>query len=134
MKLSSNVRDQIKDRLGRVRLHVTILNGLPLGADATVHLGPTRALAESPGPETVTLTASALAGTQGGSNGAVAQPAQNDVVLEVSGSQLDLFQHSPIYVGGKVHLPGTAGQRVRVRGQDEVRARVWLEAEGKVVR
>ncbi len=134
VKLSSNVRDQIKDRLGRVRLHVTILNGLPLGADATVHLGPTRALAESPGPETVTLTASALAGTQGGANGAVAQPAQNDVVLEVSGSQLDLFQHSPIYVGGKVHLPGTAGQRVKVRGQDEVRARVWLEAEGKVVR
>lgn len=133
-KLSSSVRDQVRSRLNRVRLHVSISNSLPLGADATVHLAPSRALAQAPGVGTVTLTASAAPGTSENSSEAVTQPALNDVVLEVSGEQLDLFQHSPIFIGGKIHLPGTVGQRVKVRGQDEIRARVWLEVEGKVVR
>ena len=133
VKLGSSVRDQIRGRLSRVRVHVTIENGLPLGADATLHLAATRDEIANPGPGTITLSASApAAGVVAGAQALA--PGVQDVVLEITGSQIDVLQHSPIYLGGNVHLPGTAGQKVRVRGQDEVKARAWLEAEGKVVR
>jgi hypothetical protein len=132
--VSSGTRDQIRDRLTRVRLHATVENGLPLGADATLYLAASRAEAEHPTGSTIALAATAGAGVVEPVSGAVVHVTTTEVQLELSGSQVDVFQHDPVFIGGTVHLPGTAGQKVRVRAQDAVRARVWLEAEGTVVR
>jgi len=116
-----------------VRLHVSVTNGLPLGADATFYLAGTSGEVANPQAGTVSLAAACGAATLS-TDGAAAQPAVNDMVLDLSGSQVDVFQNSPLFVGGFVHLPGTGAQKVKVRAQDAVSARVWLEAEGQVVR
>ncbi|MBI5837614.1 MAG: hypothetical protein HZB25_10240 [Candidatus Eisenbacteria bacterium] len=134
VSLSQDTRDQVKDRLVRVRLHATVVNGLPLGADATLYLAASKSEAEDPTGSTVSLAATVGAAGVDPATGVVRSPATSEVLLELSGAQLDVLQARPLYVGGRVHLPGTGSQKVRVRAQDAVSARVWLEAEGKVVR
>ncbi|HVP38309.1 MAG TPA: hypothetical protein VMS93_03910 [Candidatus Saccharimonadales bacterium] len=132
--LSADTREQIRGRLTRVRLHAHVVNGLPLGADATLVLAASRAEAENPSPSTLALLASVAAAAVDPVSGVVTGATAQDVVLEISGAQAEVFQHDPVYVGGAVHLPGTAGRKVRVRAQDGIRAQVWLEAEGQVIR
>ena len=134
MRLAQGTRDQIRGRLQHVKLHVHVDNGLPLSADVAVRLGGSAAEVSPAGAPGATLTASVAAAAVDGASGAVTQNASQDVTLELSGAQLDVFQHDPIFVGGTLHLPGTAGARVRLRAQDAVRVRAWVEAEGQVTR
>ena len=134
VRLAQGTRDQIRGRLQHVKLHVYIDNGLPLSADVAVRLGGSAAEVSPAGAPGATLTASVAAAAVDGASGAVTRNASQDVTLELSGAQLDVFQHDPIFVGGTLHLPGTAGARVRLRAQDAVRVRAWVEAEGQVTR
>jgi hypothetical protein len=132
--ISRDTRDRIHERLTRVRLHAVVENGLPLGAGTTLYLAASRAEVGAPTASTVALTATVAAAPTDPVTGTVTAANTQEVLLELTGSQVDVLQHDPVFLGGVVHLPGTAGRKVRVRAVDAVRSRMWLEAEAKVVR
>jgi hypothetical protein len=125
--IDEDIRERV-DRLHSGDFFGTLTSHLPLGATVTIYLDTDSAsLYTSPLLEIGPLT---LAAGSTDANGIVTGTATTDNEINLSGDDFQIFSNPCVFVGARLEFPGTAGDTVRLRGDDflHIGGRVTISA------
>ena len=113
--IDEDIRERV-DRLHSGDFLGTLTSHLPLGATVTIYLDTDSAsLYTSPLLEIGPLT---LAAGFTDANGVVTGTTATDNEINLSGDDFQIFSNPQVFVGARLEFPGTAGDTVRLRGDD----------------
>ncbi len=73
-----------------------------------------------------------VSGATVGQDGFVQAPEQSEITLNLSEQEMQTFLKSPLFVGLKIHLDGTQGQKVKVRASDYIQVKSYGKIKMKI--
>jgi hypothetical protein len=126
--LSEDERELIDERLNSTRMVSKFENHLPMSAKVELYLKTTPDIYTQPD-----LVIGPINLTSGGidENGKVITPTISQNVTSLDKEKLRIFESVPFYVGGKIFLPGTDGEKVKFYASDYIKISSYLEVKVK---
>jgi hypothetical protein len=126
----TTIRD-ISDRLLSGRLLATFVNHLPLGATVILYLsGDSASLGVS--PESRIIGPFLIAAGKVDTSGLVRDSVVSKTEIVLSEEDLRMIRNPLLFVGGRIHFQGTAGQPVRISGSDSFGLKVGLSLSARM--
>ncbi len=128
--IDQDTRDRLRDDLEQAKFNLIIKNGTPFATEFNLILAD-----DSLEVNNTTITDSTrkivikatidrgLIGT----DGYVTEAVENNVEINLTNQQMELFQKSPIYMGQKVVLLPTGDQQVKVRTTDTIEVQGFIQ-------
>ncbi|MDH4222419.1 MAG: hypothetical protein OEV55_02650 [candidate division Zixibacteria bacterium] len=128
--LDEDIRDGLNDRLNLAKIYLNLENHLPLAAEVELFFSSDSGnLYTNPslrvGPIQIDPAEIDY------SSGQVLNPVITENVIELTHQELDIFQSTPFYSGGRITLWGTDGQKVKFLPTDYIKINSRLELEIK---
>jgi hypothetical protein len=126
--LSKDERELIGERLNYTKMISKFENHLPMSAKVELYLKTTPDIYTQPD-----LVIGPINLTSGGidENGKVTTPTLSQHVTSLDKEELMIFESTPFYVGGKIFLPGTDGEKVKFYASDYIKISSYLEVKVK---
>ncbi len=133
--IDQDTRDRIADDMSELSLHLLLTNGTPISAEVKLILAAdstqlaTETIADS--SRKIVITAP-IQGGQVDAAGYVQSPTQNEIVVNLTHNQAQLFKKSPIYLQQTVTLLPTGQQKVAIRTSDQIKLDAYLDLKFRV--
>lgn len=123
-KLDEDVRDKIENNIKNAAVYFQVINGLPVGSSASIYVAndSTDLFVDQVADSTTKFIISDITvpAAQVDINGYVEDETENDVQIELTETQLQIFsQNETVYIGTKVVLNETSGL-VKFRLKDKI--------------
>jgi len=126
--LGEDERDLISERLHYTKMVSKFENHLPVSARVELYLKTNPDVYTQPD---LLIGPIELNGGEIDENGNLTRPTFSQSIIQLDKEKLRIFESVPFYVGGKIFLPGTHGEKVKFAGTDYIKVSSYLEVKVK---
>lgn len=130
LEIDDKTRQDIEDHLSSGSFYAEVANHLPLGASVEFLFAQVDSMVFH--EPILKIGPVAVSGATVGQDGFVQAPEQSEISLNLSEQEMQTFLKSPLFVGLKIHLDGTQGQKVKVRASDYIQVKSYGKIKMKI--
>ncbi|MFQ6094342.1 MAG: hypothetical protein ACE5OR_16990, partial [bacterium] len=117
VEIEKDTRENIVENLQSGRVIAELENHLPVGAEVEIYIALTDSSVFS-SPDLVIGPITIAPGVIAPQSGRVYQSTSNQITIDLNKEELSLFEHSPVYTGLLIKIPGTNGQVIKIYDND----------------